>query len=323
MDAGPRVTLVYAGGKEADPSWEVVAQHRDAGTTIWLDLESPTDEDVDRVGDLFGFHQLAIDDSQRFAQRAKLVVYEDHAFVVAFAANVDSEHDRTEVHAYYRPGVVVTVHREPCPAIEEWLGRGFEHEFDAPGLFLLYRLLDSLAASFPPVLDEIDERLVELEDAILADPDPSHMAALTALKRQLSHLRRAVIPGRDTLGGGTSLAIEELPGMSDEARRYFRDLYDHLVHVAEQVDSEREHAASVMDVYLSTVSNKQNDVMKQLTAVSTFFLPLMFLTGFFGMNFAWMVRTVEGPIPFFLLGVGLQAISVAAVAIVLKRRGWY
>lgn len=323
MEAGARVTLVDAGGIEVDPSWDVIAQHHDAGTTIWLDLQAPADEDIERLGELFSFHRLAIDDSRRFSQRAKLVVYGDHAFVVAFAANVDSEHDRTEVHCYYRPGVVVTIHRDPCPAIEEWLAKGFDHEFDAPGLFLLYRLLDSLASSFPPVLDEIDERLVELEDAILADPDPSHMSVLTTLKRQLSHLRRAVIPGRDTLGGGTSLAIEELPGMSDEARRYFRDLYDHLVHVAEQVDSEREHAASVMDVYLTTVNNKQNDVMKQLTAVSTFFLPLMFLTGFFGMNFAWMVRHVEGSVPFLTLGIGLQAMSVAAVLVLLKRRGWF
>jgi magnesium transporter len=149
------------------------------------------------------------------------------------------------------------------------------------------------------------------------------MGELSGLKRELSHLRRAVIPGRDTLGGGTSLAIEELPGMSDEARRYFRDLYDHLVHVAEQVDTEREHAASVMDVYLSTVSNKQNDVMKQLTALSTFFLPLMFITGFFGMNFPWMVRHIEGWGWFVLAGVGLPIISVALVLALLKRRGWY
>lgn len=323
MDASSRATLVDAGGTAIDPSWEDVAEHRDAGTTIWLDLQAPSDEDIDRVGELFSFHRLAIDDSQRFSQRAKLVVYGDHAFVVAFAANVDSEHDRTEVHCYYRPGVVVTVHREHCPAVEEWLAKGFDHEFDAPGLFLLYRLLDSLASSFPPVLDEIDERLVELEDAILADPDPGHMSVLTSLKRQLSHLRRAVIPGRDTLGGGTSLAIEELPGMSDEARRYFRDLYDHLVHVAEQVDSEREHAASVMDVYLTTVNNKQNDVMKQLTAVSTIFLPLMFVTGFFGMNFPWMVRHIEGWGWFLVMGIGVQAASVAVVLVLLKRRGWY
>lgn len=318
-----RLTLVDAGGTSTDPSWDDVTRHHDAGRTLWLDVQAPHADDVDRLGEQFGFHRLALDDSRHFSQRARLVLYDDHAFVVAFAATADPERERIEVHAYYRPGVVVTVHRDPCPAIDEWLDRGFEHEFDAPGLFLLYRLLDALAASFPPVLDDIDERLVELEDAFLDDPQPDQMGELSAIKRRLSHLRRAVIPGRDTLGGGTSLAIEELPGMTDEARRYFRDLYDHLVHVAEQLDSEREHAASVMDVYLTTVNNRQNDVMKQLTAVSTFFLPLMFVTGFFGMNFPWMIRHLGGWVPFVALGVGLQVVSVVAVLELLRRRGWF
>jgi len=320
MDQASTLTLLDAEGTTVEPAWDAVTERFEAGTTLWLDMDAPTDDDIDRMADLFGFHRLAVEDTHDFSQRAKLVVYDDHAFVVAFAASPD---DRIEVHCYYRPGVVVTVHREACPPVSHWLDQGFDHEFDAPGLFLLYRLLDSLASSFPPILDEIDEHLIQLEDAILDNPDPVHMSDLSTLKRQLSRLRRAVIPGRDTLGGGTSLAIEELPGMSDEARRYFRDLYDHLVHVAEQVDSEREHAASVMDVYLSTVSNKQNDVMKQLTALSTFFLPLMFVTGFFGMNFPWMVRHIEGWGWFLLLGVGLQVLSVAVVLVLLRRRRWY
>lgn len=322
MDA-ERATLVEAGGATSDPTWEAVRDRLSAGTILWLDLQAPSDAEIDRLGEVFGFHRLAIDDTHRFHQRAKLVDYDDHAFVIAFAAALDRARDRIEVHCYYRPGVVVSVHRQHCPAIDTWLGGGLDHEFDAPGLFLLYRILDALAATFPPVVEEIDERLAVLEDAVLADPRPEQMGELSALKRQLSHLRRAVIPSRDTLGGGTSLAIEELPGMTDEARRYFRDLYDHLVHVADQVDSEREHASSVMDVYLTTVNNRQNDVMKQLTAVSTIFLPLMFVTGFFGMNFPWMVRHIGGAGSFVALGLGVQVVSVAAVAVLLKRRGWY
>lgn len=322
MDA-ERATLVRAGSRVEDPGWDAVRDCLADGHTCWLDLQAPSDDEIDRLGEVFGFHRLAVEDTHRFHQRAKLVNYDDHAFVVAFAAAPDRERDRIEVHCYYRPGVVVSIHRQQCPAIDDWLGRSVDHEFDDPGLFLLYRVLDALAATFPPVLEDIDERLATLEDAVLADPEPEQMGELSAMKRQLSHLRRAVIPSRDTLGGGTSLAIEELPGMTDEARRYFRDLYDHLVHVADQVDSEREHASSVMDVYLTTVNNRQNDVMKQLTAVSTYFLPLMFVTGFFGMNFPWMVRHIGGPTSFLALGVGLQVVSIAAVAVVLKRRGWY
>lgn len=318
-----RAALVESDSVDRDPSWDTVRAHVNAGRTFWLDLQAPSDAEIDRLGEVFGFHRLALEDTHHFHQRAKLVDFDDHAFVVAFAADLDRVRDRIEVHGYYRPGVVVTVHRQQCPAIDAWLDRRVEHEFDAPGLVLLYRVLDALAATFPPVLEDIDERLTELEDEVLDDPRPEQMGELSALKRQLGHLRRAVIPSRDTLGGGTSLAIEELPGMTDDARRYFRDLYDHLVHVADQVDSEREHAASVMDVYLTTVNNRQNDVMKQLTAVSTYFLPLMFVTGFFGMNFAWMVRHVGGPGAFLALGVGLQVVSIAAVAVVLKRRGWY
>lgn len=322
MDA-ERATLVQDGSCNREPTWDDVQAVLGDGRTFWLDLQAPSDDEIDRLGEVFGFHRLAVEDTHRFHQRAKLVDYEDHAFVVAFAADLDREHDRIEVHCYYRPGVIVSVHRQPCPAIDGWIDESIDHEFDEPGLFLLYRVLDALAATFPPVLEDIDDRLATLEDAILVDPVPDQMSELSGMKRQLSHLRRAVIPSRDTLGGGTSLAIEELPGMTEEARRYFRDLYDHLVHVADQVDSEREHASSVMDVYLTTVNNRQNDVMKQLTAVSTYFLPLMFVTGFFGMNFPWMVRNIGGPTSFLVLGVGLQVVSIAAVAVVLKRRGWY
>lgn len=315
-----RMTLLDAQGTTESATWHDVEKRVADATTFWLDLEAPDNASIDRLADVFGFHRLAIEDTRTFNHRAKLTAYDDHAFIVAFAA-VDDE--LVEVHCYYRVNVVVTVRHQPCPPVDEWREQGFEHEFDQPGLFLLYRLLDALANSFPAVLDRIDDRLTELEDAILESPEPTYVSELSTLKRQIARLRRAVIPARDTLGGGTSLAIEELPAMTDEARRYFRDLYDHMVHVAEQVDTEREHAASVMDVYLTTVNNRQNDVMKQLTAVSTIFLPLMFLTGFFGMNFPALVRAIGGWPAFAVYGIGLQLASVAAVLVILKRRGWY
>ena len=314
------MSLLDATGAIEAPSWDDVEKRVADQTTFWLDLEAPDDASIDRLTEVFGFHRLAIDHTREFNHRAKLVVYDSHAFVVAFGA---TDKRVIEVHCYYKPHVIVTVRLHPCPAVDQLRKKAFDHEFDEPGLFLLYRLLDSLANSFPPVLDQVDDRLIELEDAILDDPDPAYVSELTALKREITRLRRAVVPGRDTLGGGTSLAIEELPGMTDEARRYVRDLYDHLVHVADQVDTERDHAASVMDVYMTTVNNRQNDVMKQLTAVFTIFLPFMFLTGFFGMNFPSLIRSLGGWPAFVVYGLGLQLVSVVAVLVILKRRGWF
>ena len=116
--------------------------------------------------------------------------------------------------------------------------------------------------------------------------------------------------------------LRPLPGSTTESERAFRDVYDHLIRLTDQLDSYRDLVTGVMDVYLSTVSNRVNAVMKQLTVIATIFLPLTFITGFFGQNFSWMVRAIGGEAPFWALGVTLQLGVVIGLLAMFKHRGW-
>ena len=142
------------------------------------------------------------------------------------------------------------------------------------------------------------------------------------MKRLLVGLRKTVSPQRDTfarLMGG----IAELPGLAQDDERYFRDIYDHLIRISDLIDSYRDLLTGAMDVYLSTVSNRLNAVMKQLTIIATVFLPLSWLTGFFGQNFGFMVGHVGGWEAFVGLGVVSELLVLAALLVLFKRRGWF
>ena len=141
------------------------------------------------------------------------------------------------------------------------------------------------------------------------------------MKRSLIALRKIVTPERDmfaTLVSGTSA----LPGMTPEYERYFRDLYDHLIRVSDLVDSYRDLLSGAMDTHLSTVSNRLNVVMKQLTIIATIFLPLSFLTGFFGQNFGWMVQRLGSLGVFLGLGLGTEVVAALGLLLLFRRRGW-
>ena len=186
---------------------------------------------------------------------------------------------------------------------------------------MLYRVIDGLVDSFFPSLAAFDDRIDELEDGIFMDANDNQLQEIFQLKRLLVTMRKAATPQRDALAslmGG----VAELPGLGEEDERYFRDIYDHLIRISDLIDSYRDLLTGAMDVYLSTVSNRLNSVMKQLTIIATIFLPLTFITGFFGQNFDWMVGRV-GSFPVFLgLGVGSQLVAVLALVAFFKRRRW-
>jgi magnesium transporter len=142
------------------------------------------------------------------------------------------------------------------------------------------------------------------------------------MKKLLVGLRKAITPQRDMfarLAGG----ITKLPGMTTDDERYFRDIYDHLIRISDLVDTYRDLLTSSMDVYLSTVSNRLNAVMKQLTVIATIFLPLAWLTGFFGQNFGWMVRNISSWEIFVFVGIGIEVVAAAMMLGYFKRKGWF
>ena len=187
---------------------------------------------------------------------------------------------------------------------------------------LLYYLVDGLVDSFFPVLEDLDDRIDTLQEDMATSPREEQLTEMLQLKHRLADLRRVIAPQRDLFGrllGGA----ETLPGTSTELEREFRDVYDHLARLGEEIDLHRDLLTSTMDVYLSTVSNRLNAVMKQLTVIATIFLPLTFLTGFFGQNFRWMVDAIGGKAEFFGLGVGLELLAVVALLAMFKKRHWF
>jgi magnesium transporter len=181
--------------------------------------------------------------------------------------------------------------------------------------------VDVLADSFLPGLTRLDDRIDDLENGVMQRPDDDQLQELFRLKRRLVVWRKVISPERDTFARIVT-GVVKIPGMTPDMERYFRDVYDHLIRISDLIDSYRDLLTGAMDVYLSTVSNRLNEVMKRLTIVATIFMPLTFIVGFFGMNFTWMVRHITGFWPFFLLAVATEVVVVVAMLIVFRREKW-
>jgi len=314
--------LIHDGGSTAIHfDREQVEKLRAAGTFFWLDLERPSAEDFDVLRDVFGFHPLALEDSEHFGQRAKLDEYGDYVFLVVYGASSDDDR-LVEVHCFFSERFLITVHHDDCPAFKELRARYAKQEAplgDPPRL--LYRIVDALVDSFFPILADLDDRIDELESAIFVKADEAQLQEIFAMKRLLVGMRKAVSPQRD-LFAGLMGGVDALPGMTEDDERYFRDVYDHLIRISDLIDTYRDLLTGAMDVYLSTVSNRLNVVTKQLTIIATIFLPLTFITGFFGQNFGFMVRHIGGWPAFLALGIGLELATIGALLLLFKRRGW-
>jgi magnesium transporter len=293
-----------------------------AGRFFWLDLDQPDAADFEILRDVFRFHPLAVEDSEHFDQRAKLDDYDDFLFIVVFGATTDAD-QLVEVHCFYSERFLLTVHRDDCPAFADIRRRYRDRQrtIDHPSL-LLYRVIDGLVDSFFPVLAAFDNRIDELENQIFSRADDQQLQEIFGMKRLLVGMRKAVTPQRDTFASLMG-RIAELPGLDDEDERYFRDVYDHLIRISDLIDSYRDLLSSAMDVYLSTVSNRLNAVMKQLTVIATVFLPLTFITGFFGQNFGFLTGHIKSWEAFVGLGLGIELVALLLLLGFFKRRHWF
>ncbi len=189
-------------------------------------------------------------------------------------------------------------------------------------IVIVYQIMSAEVDSFFPVLSKFDDRIDELEDDILKAPTEAQLGELFEMKRSLMEMRKVIAPQRDMMAS-INAGVADIPWMTDNASRYFRDLYDHLIRLADEVDSYRDLLSGVMDTHLSTVSNRLNVVMKQLTIIATIFLPLSFLTGFFGQNFAYLVRVWLAPTwTFYVLGIGIELAAVVGLVSYFYRKNW-
>ncbi len=295
-----------------------IAQLRGRGEFFWLDLHDPSKDDLAALDDLFGLNPLARRQLRAQGQRAKLYLYGDHALMVFWGVSTGTGREGVvEVHLLISGDGMVTVRNRACPALHT-LREDFESGEAGAEQFVLYRILDALTDAFFPVLERIDDEIDALEDAVLERPTDEQLQRIAQLKRDLVGLRRIVGPERDlfTRAGDD---LERIPGLEPASRDYFRDLEDHLIRLSDTIDGYRDLLTSAMDVYLSTVSNRLNVVMERLTIVATIFLPLTLLTGFFGMNFGWLVRHIQSPWAFWAFGLGGSLLSSLAIVWWIRR----
>lgn len=317
---------IATGDIRADPPPDELHQLlEDPANLIWIDLESPTAEELGLVGGILRWEHLTIEDLTRQGQRGKLERFDGYAFLVMhaleYAAAPGDETPRLatpEIDFVVGSNYVASCHYVPQPHITQsrevnehcaaMMSRGTD--------FILYTLTDRLVDSYFPVLDAMHDAVDELEDRILEDPNQQLMSRIFDMKRDAMVLRKATSPQLEVFSRLTA------PGfgvVSEEHANYFRDVHDHLIRVFESTDSYRDLMGGALDAYLSTVSNRMNEVMKRLTVMAALFLPITFFTGVFGMNLR------ETPLwndSLFWVFLGLMAAGSAVQFVYFKRKRW-
>jgi magnesium transporter len=289
---------------------------------FWLDLTAPSEADFATLKELFDFHPLALEDAHKQGQRPKLDDFGSHMFLVFYGAEEreGGEFAMLEVHAFLSGSFIVTTHRDPCQELVEIRER-LTRQPPRSEQFVIYRVIDGLTDTFFPVLDDLDQRIERLDTEIFESASENHLKDIGDLRRLLVDLRRVVTPQRDLLAQRMD-DILEIPGLEVDSRNYFRDVYDHLIRISDQIDAYRDLLAGSRDAYLSVVSNRLNQITKQLTVMATIFLPLSFVVGFFGQNFKWLVVNIQSPAAFFLLGIGSLVLSVIALLVWFRRNDY-
>lgn len=293
---------------------------------VWANVSGLGSETTLReLADLAGMHRLVLEDVVNLGQRAKQEPYGDRLFVVArmaHAADMRSE----QLALFLGSGFLLSFQEQEgdCfDGVRERIrhGKGVIRESGVD--YLCYALLDASIDSYFPVVEALGERLSGLEDEVLTAPDRSTAERIHETKRILISLRRSVWPHREMLGAltrdGTAL-------ISADTRVYLRDVYDHAIQIIDLIESYREVSSDLMGLYLGSVSNKMNEVMKVLTIIATIFIPLSFIAGVYGMNFDPDISALNMPelgwrfgYPFAL---GLMAASAGGLLYFLWRRGW-
>jgi magnesium transporter len=256
---------------------------------LWVDVADPTSSDFDDLAREFGFHPLSIEDCRHQHQRPKVEEYEGYYFIVLYEAVMQPglQLELRELALFLGPNYLVTVHSQPIHNIEKarTLWRQWADLAERRTGLPAYLLLDAIVDDYMPLLDDFSDRLDEIEARIFESFQPEAIRDIFIIKKQLIFLRRAVVPLREVFN---TLLRREQPVFSRETLVYFQDVYDHLIRVADSIDTLREIAASTMDAYLSVSGNRMNFVMKRLTSIATILMSVTLIAGIYGMNFNFM-----------------------------------
>jgi len=261
----------------------------------WINVDGVHDaEKIQRIGDVYGLHPLAVEDIAHTGQRPKVEDYETHLFAVLRMLQWNDQEERIEdeqVSLVLGKSWVLSFQEKTGDVfgpVRERLTANRGRIRKAGADYLTYALMDAVVDHYFTILEVLGDRIEDLGEDLARSPSQEHLASIRHLKRELLFMRKSVWPLREVLG---SLQRDESPLIADSTRPYFRDLYDHTIQVIDTVETFRDMVAGLMDIYLSSISNRMNEVMKVLTIIATIFIPLSFIAGVYGMNFTFMPET--------------------------------
>lgn len=294
---------------------------------VWVNVNGLGDVDLLRkLGELFDLHPLALEDVLNTQHRPKVEAYDDNLFVVTRMAGMrNGALDIEQVSLFLGKRFVISFQERPGDCFEPVRARirkgGTRVRFMGAD-YLAYALIDAIVDAYFPVLEHYSERLNDAEDSVVADPENHTVERIHALKRDFQVLRHGVWPFREALRD----LSDEMPFVKDDTRIFLRDCHDHVIQIVDILETFRERAAGLTDLYLSSLSNKLNEVMKVLTIIATIFIPLSFIAGVYGMNFDPDASPLNMPELGWYLGYPFALGIMLLVAVVLvywfRRKGW-
>jgi magnesium transporter len=300
--------------------WKVAL--RDTGGLFWVDFAGEPEERVEKLlTEVFTFHPLAIEDALQQAHVPKVDDWGEYVYAVLHGISFDPKTnalDTNEIDIFLGKNFLVTHHKNPqasadrvwkaCQRDERYLARGAD--------YLLYNMADVLVSDFMPVVDQLDDAIDHLEDEVFTSTSRAVLGKIFSVKRAVLHLRRIITPQREVMN---RLARDTYDAVDPSERIYFRDVYDHLVRLADINDTLRDLISGTLDTYLSVSANRTNDTVKILTIFSAMFLPISFIAGFFGMNFEWLPFS---ELWFLIFGLMLMIIVPAIMWWWIERKRW-
>ena len=293
----------------------------------WINVDGLADIAlIEQIGQLFGLHRLALEDVINVHQRPKVEEFDDHLFIVTRMLANPTAVETEQVSMFLGKGYVLTFQERPGDLFEPVRQRLRSHKGrirDMGADYLAYALLDAVIDGYFPVLETTGEHLESLEELVISDPKQQLVPALHHTKRDLIELRRSVWPQREMVN---ALIRQESDFIDSHTKIYLRDCYDHTIQLLDIIENYREICSGLFEIYLSSLSNRMNEIMKVLTMMATIFIPLSFIAGLYGMNFdtklsPWNMPELgwEYGYPFAL---GLMVVIAAGLVIWFWQRGW-
>ncbi|ACK64735.1 magnesium and cobalt transport protein CorA [Rippkaea orientalis PCC 8801] len=312
--------------RKVDVSPKALTPYLGTNTVSWMDVQGLGSETIlKQIGDIFKLHPLLLEDVVNVPQRPKVEDYNEQLMIIVqmvFSHPDEQGFHSEQVGFVLGKSYLLTFQEEEiedCFDIVRERIRTNQGKVRQAGTdYLTYLLLDSIIDGYFPVLEKYGDRIETLEDQLVLRPNPSYLEEIYTVRRELLSLRRAIWPLRNV----TNLLVrEDTTLINPENKIYFRDCYDHAIQLLDIVETYRELASSLMDVYLSSMSNKMNEVMQLLTVISTIFIPLTFVAGVYGMNFEHMPE-LHGRWSYFIT-LGGMAVIAGGLIYFFWRRGWF